>query len=454
MQKQHLYLVKKKQFIIDKVSVRAVCIDDFALKKSVSYGTIMVDIDTHRIIDIIPSRGSLEVENWLRSFPNLKVISRDGSKTYASAIQKSHPDIIQISDRFHLIKGLSEVIRKYIIREFPARVEIPLTATISPEMQLLYNIGNRSQRIKFAHQKRKEGLTVNDIALLLHSAPTTIRKYLAIPEEDIPEDKQTTPQKRHELAMQQKKKEVEEARMLSKEGYPIEQIASMMKHTYKTIQNYLDPRYSIVNGHYNVRIPGKLAPYEQEVVELRSQGMTYPKIHAIVSEKGYSGSVASLRSFMKKERTRVREQDEFSKQKEFIPRKSLCQLIYRKIENVPTITKLQYEETLKKYPLLSNLYTLVKEFYEILFSKKAENIKSWIALAQEYDIPELQTFIAGISYDLVAVKNGITYSYNNVLAEGSVNKIKLIKRTMYGRNSFELLKSKVLYHELFQTKFN
>lgn len=78
----------------------------------------------------------------------------------------------------------------------------------------------------------------------------------------------------------------------------------------------------------------------------------------------------------------------------------------------------------------------------------------WINTAQKYDIPELQTFINGVKKDLTAVKNGIIYSYNNGLAEGSVNRIKVIKRIMYGRNSFELLKAKVLFNELFCDKFN
>ena len=56
--------------------------------------------------------------------------------------------------------------------------------------------------------------------------------------------------------------------------------------------------------------------------------------------------------------------------------------------------------------------------------------------------------------DIVAVKNGIKYEYNNGLAEGSVNKVKVIKRIMYGRNSFELLKAKVLFHEEFRFSTN
>ena len=91
-----------------------------------------------------------------------------------------------------------------------------------------------------------------------------------------------------------------------------QQIFFFFSHN-KTIQNYLNPDFSITNGHYNVRIPGKLAPYEREVIELRSKGLTYPKIHDIICKKGYTGSVASLRMFMQKERTRMYEQNETEK---------------------------------------------------------------------------------------------------------------------------------------------
>ena len=441
--------------IVDKSSVTKVCVDDFALRKRFSYGTVMVDLESHRIIDLIPSRETADVAKWLATFPNIEVVSRDGASTYASAATDSHPQAVQVSDRFHLIKGLSEAINKYIIREFPARVEIPLAEAVSDEMAALYNTANRPLRIRFAHKKRKEGLTISDIARLLHSSPTTIRKYLAIPEEEIPEDRATSRERQHRLALQQKQQEVDEARKLVREGYPIGQIAAMMHHTCKTIQNYLNPSYRVTDGHYNARIPGKLAPYEKDVIGLRSRGLTYPQIHKILCEKGYTGSVASLRMFMQKERSRMREQEEQDKpQSEFIQRKSLCQLIYRKLENVATITAGQYEQALETYPLLSALYSLVKEFHAAIFSKKPEKLDTWIESAKKHNISELQSFVEGILKDSTAIKNGIIFPYNNGLAEGSVNKIKVIKRIMYGRNRFELLKAKVLFHELFHVEFN
>lgn len=440
--------------IVDKASVKKVCVDDFALRKRFSYGMVMVDLDSHRIIDLIPSRETAEVSRWLATFPNIQVVSRDGATSYSSASADSHPTAIQVSDRFHLIKGLSEAINRYLIREFPARVEIPLAEAASEEMAALYNTANRPLRIRFTHKKRKEGLTISDIALLLHSSPATVRKYLAIPEEEIPECRAVSRERQHQLAIQQQQ-EIDEARRLAQDGYPIEQISTMMHHTYKTIQNYLNPDYCVTDSHYNVRIPGKLAPYEKEVIELRSQGLTYPQIHKLLCEKGYTGSVASLRMFMQKERTRMREQKEQdTPRSEFIQRKSLCQLIYKKLENVTTITASQYEQALKKYPSLSILYSLVKEFHTATFSKKPEKLDTWIESAKKQNIPELQPFEEGILKDSTAIKNGIIYPYNNGLAEGSVNKIKVIKRTMYGRNSFELLKAKVLFHELFHVEFN
>ena len=205
-------LLKKMPSIVDKSSVKMICVDDFALRKRFSYGTVMINLENHRIIDMIPSRDTNDVCNWLKTFHNIEVISRDGAITYASAATNSHPDVIQISDRFHLIKGLSEVICKYIFREFPARVEIPLTESITDEMKALYNTANRSLRIKFAHEKRREGLTISDIALLLHSSPKTIQKYLAIPEDQVPKSKEIARERQHQLAVKQKEQEIKEAR--------------------------------------------------------------------------------------------------------------------------------------------------------------------------------------------------------------------------------------------------
>ena len=84
-----------------------------------------------------------------------------------------------------------------------------------------------------------------------------------------------------------------------------------------------------------------------------------------------------------------------------------------------------------------------------MFSQKVEDLDSWISDAASLKIEEIDTYVNGLIADIEAVKNSIRYKYSNGLAEGSVNKIKLIKRIMYGRNSFNLLKAKILLGEYY-----
>ena len=160
----------------------------------------------------------------------------------------------------------------------------------------------------------------------------------------------------------------------------------------------MSPEYSIEDRHYNMRIPGKLSPYESEVIKLRSEGMTYPAIHKIIIEKGYDGSVASLRFFMQKEM--IRNQAAISQEdicsdylpREYVQRKSLTQLVYKGLGNVKTINKMPYEQVLKSYPVVADLYTAVKELYAIIYSKHSYELELWLANMERFNIPELQTY--------------------------------------------------------------
>lgn len=435
--------------IVDKSSVTKVCVDDFAFRKRYTYGTVMVDLETHRIIDIIYSRETKQVEEWLRSYPNLQIISRDGAQTYSSASIKSHPEALQISDRFHLLKNLSDAVERYMHRLFPSRLVIPVVETNS-EMQALYNTRNRAERIRYAQKKRVEGYTVNDIALLLHSAATTIKKYLIIPENEIPAVTENARERQHILQIANRQEAIDEVRILYSKGNSIDEISRLTGHTEVTIKKYLKENCPTSDGHYDQRIPGILAPYEDDVIRMRSQGITYTKIHEYICDKGYTGTVASLRMFMQKERTHLKNSSKGQNEPvEYIPRKCLCQLIYREIENVNGLTPEKYKAATKKYPILGSIYSSLREFHRIVFSHKSEELSDWISKTEQLGIDEVNTYINGLKKDISAVKNGIDFKYNNGLAEGSVNKIKLTKRIMYGRNSFLLLKAKLLLNEYF-----
>lgn len=99
------------------------------------------------------------------------------------------------------------------------------------------------------------------------------------------------------------------------------------------------------------------------------------------------------------------------------------------------------------------MYAAIREFCTISFSGYTERVAGWLKNLEKLDILEIQTYVNGIRKDLNVVCNGIQYEYNNGLAEGSENKIK-VKKIMYGRNSFGLLKAKVLFCEDFHFSIN
>ena len=105
----------------------------------------MVDIFTHQILDMIDSRDYETVCEWLKSYPNLRIISRDGSVTYNNAITGAHPEALQISDRFHLLKNLTSYVTEYLKKRLKPQVSIQ---SVSQEIKEV-------ETIKQANENRK-----------------------------------------------------------------------------------------------------------------------------------------------------------------------------------------------------------------------------------------------------------------------------------------------------------
>lgn len=152
--------------MVDKSTVTKVCIDDFTMKKRHIYGTVMINIETKKIIDLIDSRDFKDVAEWLKTYPNLDIISRDGSQTYAAAIRHAHPQAIQVSDRFHLLKNLTDYCKSYITKVMGFKIKIKQLSNSNNEGHLNINISNRkSSRIKEAQLLSLSGLSEKEISV-------------------------------------------------------------------------------------------------------------------------------------------------------------------------------------------------------------------------------------------------------------------------------------------------
>jgi len=117
----------------------------------------MIDIFTHQILDMIDSRDYETVCEWLKTYPNLRVISRDGSVIYNNAIANAHPEALQISDRFHLLKNLTSYITEYLKKRLKPQVLIQAVSQETKEIKTIRQADeNRKLTLKEKYEKIKQ----------------------------------------------------------------------------------------------------------------------------------------------------------------------------------------------------------------------------------------------------------------------------------------------------------
>ena len=267
-------------------------------------------------------------------------------------------------------------------------------------------------------------------------------------EEDIPEQKQTVRGREHEEAIEKVNNRALKTRELKEQGLSIAAITEQTGFTYATVKRYLSESFTPISGHYGKQREGKLEPFRDEVLKMKSDGLKYREIYDIINSKGYNGTQDAIRGFVSKERRISRDinaQDRVAR--ELIDKKWLIQLLYKPIDEVKGITQAQLDAVIAACPMAGNIYNLINEFKELLKQKQPQRLFSWMKKAFALNLPEINAFISGLQTDIEAVKNAIITDYNNGVAEGSVNKLKLTKRIMYGRCGFKMLKNKTLKFE-------
>jgi transposase len=96
--------------------VRVLGVDDFAWKKGQTYGTILVDLELRRPVDLLPDRSEKTLQAWLQAHPEIEILSRDRAGEYAAAARKGAPQAQQVADRFHLLLNLRDGLKKLMER--------------------------------------------------------------------------------------------------------------------------------------------------------------------------------------------------------------------------------------------------------------------------------------------------------------------------------------------------
>lgn len=266
--------------------------------------------------------------------------------------------------------------------------------------------------------------TVGDKLKIVDSSPVSIKEKGILNERE-----------RWKLETSLRKWEIiKEVKQLKQKGKNNSEIARSLHLGRPTVIKYLRITEPPVASR-----PCILDPFIPRIKELLLKGHNYTQIFAIIKQEGYTGQISLYNSKMKGIRWELKNHIRYLKRSE------LKKLLYQPLEKIKDVQKQKdLEIYLEEHPELKCVLELVSDFKTILLGKERNELKKWIKKAEAYEIPELKSFIKLIQSDLEAVKNAITYDYSNGLTEGNNNKIKVIKRQMYGRCKFDLLRLKIL----------
>jgi transposase len=156
-------------------------LDDFAFRKGKTYGTVIVDLESHQVVDLLADRSSTTVETWLRAHPQLCVISRDRASDYAQAAERAAPQAVQIADRFHVLVNAGECLERFIQR-YPTLLQETTTAALprsarrsaADRCARAGRAQQRAERYRQVQEYSQQGKSQPEIARLLGIARGTV----------------------------------------------------------------------------------------------------------------------------------------------------------------------------------------------------------------------------------------------------------------------------------------
>lgn len=349
------------------------------------------NLDTGKIIDILDTRDPDEIQKALSEYPNLHTISRDRGYSYKAVAKECN----HIADRFHLIMNLSEAISKEIKSKIPMYINIP------KERSERLSIDNKDIKIEYTDKQKEKQKLILEIK------------------------KEYAKGKSH--------------RSIAKE-YGIDR---------RTVAKYINATnieeasiYNTSNRHYSY-----LDCYKEEIMKLYSLNRNAYEVYRILKGREISLTYSNLKYYISKiEGSDMTKEHNRIKDKEIkkVSRSQVIKYIFNWKYNEEI--NIYINEIFETYPLLKLYRIFFQRFREYLINL---NILCFVNLINsKYEDSCINKFIGSLKTDLEAVINAASYGISNGITEGNVNKIKQIKRDMYGRASYELLRKKVIYQSL------
>lgn len=388
-----------------------IAIDDWSWKRGRQFGTIIVDLDSHRVVDLLQERSVQTVTAWLQQQPQLQLVSRDRSTEYALAISQGAPQARQVADRFHIVRNLTE------------------------QVELLLG--------RLRHVWRP----VLDVEADLAATPiATPPKELPHPTNWKPLPSNQTERKR--LARRQAKlDQYNQVVQLRANGLKQSEIVARMGLSEKTIRKWLRAE-SFPEAQPRPKRRSVFDPYAVRVLERWQAGQQDGhEIWLELKTQGYKGSERTVQRFLQQLRDKGDQPIALppASPLEVLSAKKAVWWFIRPVEKLSEEEQAELQLLRQAHPSLEEVYGTVQRLMAMVRERTgATELDRWLAEIKESEFEELQSFGRGIERDKAAVVAGLSLEYNNGIAEGHNHRLKLIKRSMYGRAKLALLKQRVL----------
>jgi transposase len=382
------------------LAVTVLGVDDFAFRRASRYGTLLMDLEQRRVIDLLPDRSQDGFAQWLQRHPEIHLISRDRGGDYAAAATTGAPQAEQIADRFHLLLTAGEVMERYLTREHvclreAARALGPADAprrtskrTPADEQRRLARRAARKARYEQVVALHQEGLSVHQIAPEVGLARATVHRYIRAA------------------------------------CFP-ERMPPLRPRQIDPYLPHLQARWNA--GEHNART-------------------LWREIHA----QGYPAGVSQVRRLVNAWRTpppapgvpgqpRPARDEAVS----YSPRQT--RWLLTKVEADLPAREARYLATLQRLcPQVAEAQRLLASFHALTTARVPSRLDGWLELCEQSGIAEFVRFAHGLRRDYAAVRAALCYPWSQGPVEGHVNRLKLLKRQMYGRAGFTLLRRRVL----------
>ena len=240
-----------------------------------------------------------------------------------------------------------------------------------------------------------------------------------------------------------------QARNMYSNGILISEIARQTGYSRKTIRKYIYPSYIVTIDNTKRERTNICSPYHNLIVDLVSRNTMIKSIYKAIVEKGYQGKYGMVKKYI----ADIKKSKEIFFEKT-LKRKYLVKHLFNPLNTNSELSREYLKKIYIKYPFIKTIVELMLEFKGILLkTKKEKALNAWLNKASAIKLDKINSFVKGCKNDWQAVVNSIKYDYSNGIVESSVNKIKLVKRIMHGRCSFETLRFKTLRLE-FLRSFN